>query len=46
VATEVTECTGMRWPCRVFVVEPGETWAPSLTHTGHTTAETVEEVAA
>ena len=20
----------MRWPCRVFVVEPGETWAPSL----------------
>ena len=49
VATEVTECTGMRWPCRVFVVEPGETWAPSLSlphEAACTSVRVVEEVAA
>ena len=50
VATEVTECTGMRWPCRVYVVEPdGETWAPSsgLPHkVACTSVRVVEEVAA
>jgi len=50
VATEVTNCTGMRWPCRVFVVEPdGETWAPSsdLPHkVACTSVRVVEEVAA
>ena len=50
VATKVTECTGMRWPCRVFVVEPdGETWAPSsgLPHkVACTSVRVVEEVAA
>lgn len=29
VATTATDCTGMEWPCRLFVVEPiGETWVP------------------
>lgn len=30
VATVPTDCTGMRWPCRLFVVEPvGRVWTPN-----------------
>jgi hypothetical protein len=32
VATVPTDCTGMRWPCRLFEVEPvGDTWVPDAT---------------
>lgn len=51
VATEVTECTGMAWPCRVFVVEPvGETWVPDPDDLPHkvacTSVRVVDEVSA
>lgn len=51
VATEVTECTGMAWPCRVFVVEPdGETWVPDPDDLPHkvacTSVRVIDEVSA
>jgi hypothetical protein len=32
VSVTPTDCTGMRWPCRLFTVEPvGESWTPDAT---------------
>jgi hypothetical protein len=31
MSTEPADCTGMRWPCRLLLVEPvGPTWQPDL----------------
>lgn len=39
VATTATDCTGMEWPCRLFVVEPiGETWVPDPSDLPHKVA--------
>jgi hypothetical protein len=50
VATTPTDCTGVGWPCRLFVVEPvGETWAPSPSlpcKVACTSLRVVEEVSA
>ena len=51
VSTEVTNCTAMAWPARVFVVDPiGETWVPDAdilpTKVACTSLRVVEEVSA
>ena len=51
VSTEATDCTAMRWPCRLFVVEPdGETWVPDADYLPRKVAcislRVVEEVSA